>query len=121
MKKITIIAVVIISLFIFMQNTKNKPENIKLGFVAGLSGKYSTLGVNVKDGVLMALEEINYKIGDNQIELIIKDDKQNPKDAKKAIDELVRQNESDNLIVSINFLLSSFTIAFSKFFSKSSE
>ncbi len=92
MKKITFFAIVIISLFLFVQYTTNKAESIKLGFVAGLSGKYSTLGINVKNGVLMALEEINYKIGDKKIELIQKDDKQNPKEAKKVIEELINDN-----------------------------
>jgi branched-chain amino acid transport system substrate-binding protein len=92
MKKITILAIVIISVILFIQTRNSKPESIKLGFVAGLSGKYSTLGSNVRNGVLIALEEINYKIGNKKIELIQKDDKQNSKEAKKVINELINSD-----------------------------
>ncbi len=92
MKKITFFAIVIISLLLFIQYTKSKPDVIKIGFVAGLSGKYSTLGTNVKNGMLLAFDEINYKIGDSKIELIQKDDKQNKIEAKIIINNFIKNN-----------------------------
>lgn len=62
---------------------------IKIGFIAGLSGKYSSLGNSVHNGTLLAFEEINYTINGSKIKLIQKDDKQDNKIAKKVITELL--------------------------------
>lgn len=92
MKKIILFVVVSITLLLFMYNTNSKSESIKIGFVAGLSGKYSSLGTNVKNGVLLALDEVDYKIGDTKIEFIQKDDKQDSHEAKKAINDLINND-----------------------------
>ena len=92
MKKILIFSVLIITLIMFIQSTNSKPETIKIGFVAGLSGKYSTLGTNIKNGMLLAFDEINYKIGNSKIELIQKDDKQNEEEAKKIIKQFLKDD-----------------------------
>lgn len=64
---------------------------IKLGFVAGLTGRTSDLGIAGRNGVLLAVEEINAQGGINgrQVELVIKDDRQDPEAAKKADQELI--------------------------------
>lgn len=92
MKKFLIISVVIISFLLFILNTLGKPDSIKIGLVAGLSGKYSLLGTNIKDGVNLAFDEINYKINGIPIELIQKDDKQNEEENKKAINDLIKND-----------------------------
>lgn len=89
MKKIYFFVAVIIILILFIQTLIPKPETLKIGLVAGLSGKYSTLGTNVKNGVLLALDEINYEIGDTKIELILQDDQQNSKETKKIIQNFI--------------------------------
>jgi branched-chain amino acid transport system substrate-binding protein len=67
---------------------------IKIGFVAGTTGKVADLGVGGRNGVMLAVEQRNAAGGINgrPIELVIRDDKQNPDTAKKAISELVAQN-----------------------------
>lgn len=89
MKKFFLVFFVIIAVILFIQNSTKSEESIKIGFVAGLSGKYSSLGNDVKNGILLAFEEINYKINDIKIDIIQKDDKQNSQEAKKVIDELI--------------------------------
>lgn len=42
-------------------DTKNN-NDIKIGFIVGLSGKYSSLGTSIRDGFLLAFDEIDYKI-----------------------------------------------------------
>lgn len=93
MKKIIIIiSVIIISSLLFILSQDSKPKKIKIGLVAALSGKYSLLGTNIKDGVSLAFDEINYNINGVNIDLIEKDDKQDSKANEKAINELINQN-----------------------------
>lgn len=70
---------------------------IKIGFVAGLSGKYSNLGHNVLDGFMLAFDEINYKINNEKVQIVIKDDMQKEQVAKRNIVDL--EKEGINLIV----------------------
>lgn len=73
----------------------NRSEpSIRIGFVAGLSGKAADLGVAGRNGVQLAIEQQNARGGINgrQIELFVKDDEQNPAVAKRVIGELIEQN-----------------------------
>jgi len=67
---------------------------IKIGFVAGTTGKVADLGVGGRNGVILAVEQRNAAGGINgrPIELVVRDDEQNPDTAKKVISELVAQN-----------------------------
>jgi branched-chain amino acid transport system substrate-binding protein len=70
-----------------------KKDEVKFGFVAALSGKYSYLGHDVLNGIKLALDEVDYKINDKLIHLIEKDDQQN-KD--KAL-EIIKGFQKDNI------------------------
>lgn len=71
-----------------------KQEPIKIGFLGGLSGKVADLGVGGRNGALLAVEQRNAGGGINgrQIELVVRDDEQNPETAKKVMAELINQN-----------------------------
>ena len=71
----------------------NKSEPIRLGFVAGLTGRVADLGVAGRNGAQLAVEQFNAAGGINgqPIELVVKDDEQNPETAKRAIGELIAQ------------------------------
>jgi branched-chain amino acid transport system substrate-binding protein len=68
-----------------------KPETIRIGFVGGLTGRNGDLGTAGRDGTLLAVEAINAEGGINgkKIELLIRDDKSDPEEAKKVVSELV--------------------------------
>lgn len=70
-----------------------KPEPVKLGFVGGLSGRGADLGIAGRNGALLAVEQANAAGGINNrpIELIMKDDHQDPATAQAAITELINQ------------------------------
>lgn len=53
---------------------------VLIGFVASLTGSTSELGVNGRNGLLMAVEEVNAAGGVNgkAVEVVIKDDQNNP-------------------------------------------
>lgn len=76
--------------FIFGACFKTEDEDIKIGFVAGLSGKYSGLGTSIRDGFTLAFDEINYTINGRKVKIIQKDDKQDEQEAKKIIDDFVK-------------------------------
>jgi branched-chain amino acid transport system substrate-binding protein len=69
-------------------------EPITLGFVGGLSGRVSDLGGPARNGMLLAVEEVNEQGGINSkpVQTIIKDDKQNAQQAITAVKELIDSN-----------------------------
>ena len=103
MKKIIILAVVIISLLLFIQNGNNKPEIVKIGLIGALTGKYSLTENEILNGVQLALEQHNYKIGNKKIKLILRDDKHDANLNKKYINEFI---QNDVKIIIGNFTTS---------------
>jgi len=71
-----------------------KAEPVRLGFVGGLTGKAADLGVAGRNGVQLAVEICNASGGVNgrPVELIVRDDEQNPETAKRVIKELIGQD-----------------------------
>ena len=72
----------------------SKPKPLQLGFVAGLSGRVADLGTAGRNGAMLAVEQRNTAGGVNgrPVELVIRDDQQNPDTAKQVVAELVAQN-----------------------------
>lgn len=69
-------------------------EPVRIGMVAGLSGRVADLGVSGRNGAILAIEQQNQNGGikGRKIELLVRDDEQNPDTAKKAVAELIGQN-----------------------------
>jgi branched-chain amino acid transport system substrate-binding protein len=69
-------------------------EPVRIGFVGGISGRVADLGVGGRNGALLAVEERNARGGINgrNVELLIRDDEQNPETAKRVTRQLVEQN-----------------------------
>jgi len=92
MKNIKIfISLLIACIFFIGCNEKNEDE-LKIGFLAGLSGKYSALGIDIRDGFLLAFDEIDYTINEKKIRIIQKDDKQDKKEAQKVIEYFIKND-----------------------------
>lgn len=72
----------------------HKQEPIKIGFLGGLTGRVADLGVAGRNGCQLAVEQRNAAGGINgrQIELVVRDDGQDPDTVKKAAGELISQN-----------------------------
>jgi len=77
---------------LFIGCNDKKDEDIKIGFVAGLSGKYSSLGIDIRDGFMLAFDEIDYKINNQNVLIVQKDDMQNEREAKKIIDKFIQND-----------------------------
>ena len=69
---------------------KDEPP-LRIAFVGGLTGRVAGLGVAGRDAVLLAIEERNAAggIGGRRIELVSRDDQQNPEVARKVVGELI--------------------------------
>ncbi len=85
-------AVALVFLTVLLNSCERKP--IRIGFVGGMSGRVADLGVGGRNGALLAIEERNAQGGINgrQVELIVRDDEQNPDTAEKITRELVERN-----------------------------
>ena len=68
-------------------------EGLKIGMITTLSGGGSGLGIDVRDGFLLALEES----GAEGVEVLIEDDAQKPDIAKQIADKFIQRDEVDIL------------------------
>lgn len=71
--------------------TETEKEPIKIGCVAALSGNLSTYGIYIKNGLDLALEEINQNGGINgrKLEIIYEDNKSDTNEAVKSASKLI--------------------------------
>lgn len=69
----------------------SKPEPIRIGFVAGTSGRVADLGIAGRNAAILAVERKNASGGINghPIELLVRNDEQNPDTARRVVQELI--------------------------------
>jgi len=105
-KTIFIIALVVVVLFTMVITFgcgKEKETNIiRIGAILPLTGPYANFGVEEQRGMDLAVEEINSKGLNNQIQIIYEDSKGDPKLGISAYNKLTNINK-------INFLVTSMT------------
>ncbi|RXJ99455.1 hypothetical protein CRU98_05365 [Arcobacter sp. CECT 8986] len=106
MKKIfLLIFLIIIAVSIYFFSNNNK-QTIKIGFISSLSGKYSSIGHSILNGFKLGFDEINNRVDNKNIQIIIKDDYQNVIQTKKIVDEFLDDN--------INIIIGNSTSAMTK-------
>lgn len=78
-------------LFFILSGCRTSRKPIKIGLLLSLSGRQSSIQLNARDGVTLAVEEINRSGGINgrPIQLIVKDDKGDPEEALRLTQELL--------------------------------
>mgnify|MGYP000421578910 CR=1 FL=1 len=64
----------------------SEPDPIRIGFIAGLEGRASDLGIASRNAVQMAVDEVNAAGGINgrKVELVIRDDKRSTEGGAEA-------------------------------------
>jgi len=88
-----IVGIIVIAIglgtFFFFDELSGK-ESIKIGVTLAETGPASGLDIEIRDGMLMAVDEINSHGGINgrNVELIIVDNESNPEKAKKDFLEI---------------------------------
>ncbi|MBB6453713.1 branched-chain amino acid transport system substrate-binding protein [Salirhabdus euzebyi] len=77
------------------QGSSGADDPIKVGYIGALSGGSSTMGVPGKNGIQLAVDEINADGGINgrQIELIAADDKADPATSATQAQKLINEDE----------------------------
>ena len=72
----------------------NPRAPVSIGFLGDLSGRGADIGQAARDGVILALEECNLAGGvqGRHVELLSRDDRQDPQQAKTAMRELLARN-----------------------------
>lgn len=95
MKKIWIgvgiIVVLALAIVLVVAQTEKEPKEIKIGAIIPITGSFGAYGEPVRDGMLLAAEEINSAGGikGKKIQLIIEDDAGDPKTSVNAFSKLV--------------------------------
>lgn len=104
MKKIMNVAVAATAaLLLFGCSQKKAADSLKIGGVFPLSGDVAVYGVECKNGIDLAIEELNAAggIGGKQIVLISEDDRGNPAESVNAFRKLTTRDGVDIVIGSL--------------------
>ena len=70
-------------------------DKVKIGFVSTLSGPSSALGVDIRDGFLLALKLGGGKLGNLPAEVIVSDDQFKPDVAKQLFEKNIKRDKVD--------------------------
>jgi branched-chain amino acid transport system substrate-binding protein len=70
-------------------------DSVKIGFVTTLTTPAGVIGADMKNSVEIALDHINHKMGNLDVELIMEDDGFKPDIGKQKTDKLVKQDDVD--------------------------
>jgi branched-chain amino acid transport system substrate-binding protein len=70
-------------------------ESVKIGFVTTLTTGAAVIGNDMRDAVNLAVENLNGKMGDLDIEVIFADDGFKPETGKQVTDKLVKSDDVD--------------------------
>lgn len=73
-------------------------EPFKIGFLTPLTGTFSANGMDMRDGVLLYLDEHDWMLGGKKIDLIIEDTEGDPKTALTKARKLVELDKVDIII-----------------------
>ncbi|MBB3065816.1 ABC transporter substrate-binding protein [Limibacillus halophilus] len=72
-----------------------KAEAVKIGMITTLSGGGSALGIDIRDGFQLAVDQEGGKLGGAEIELIIEDDAREPDRATEIASRMVDRDQVD--------------------------
>lgn len=86
-----VIVIVVVAVYAFRLSQQRTP--IRIAFIGGVTGHSADLGVNGRNGAMLAVEERNAAGGINghPVELVVRDDAQDPEVAKGAVREIIDQ------------------------------
>jgi len=83
-----IVAIIVIGGVWYGVSRKPKEEVIKIGAILPLTGQISLLGEELKNGISLAVEDINSKYKTN-LEVVYEDSKIDPKEGVSAVNKLI--------------------------------
>ncbi len=68
-------------------------EPVKIGMITTLSGGGSALGIDIRDGFQLAIEQEGGKLGGTPVELIVEDDGRKPDKARELADRMLERDK----------------------------
>jgi branched-chain amino acid transport system substrate-binding protein len=105
----TILVVALLLVPFGLAATAQDEEPVKIGLVSTLSGPGSALGIDVRDGFLLAIEHLvaDGLFSEDAFEVIVADDQQNPDVANQAVQQMLQSDQVDFMtgIIFSNILL----------------
>ncbi len=105
-----IVIVMVLAIALIVTQTKIKPGEIKIGAILPLTGDAALAGINTREGIDLAVDEINSGGGieGRKIKVIYEDTQADPKTAVSAVNKLI---EIDKVPYIIDDSISSVTFA----------
>jgi len=85
--------IVLLTAAIFFTASAALAEPVKIGMITTLSGGGSGLGIAVRDGFQLAIDQEGGKLGGYPVELMIQDDARKPGKAKQIADRFLKKNK----------------------------
>lgn len=67
-------------------------EPVKIGMITTLSGGGSSLGIDVRDGFMLAVKEEGGKLGGVDVDVLVEDDARKPDKAKQIADKFLKRD-----------------------------
>jgi branched-chain amino acid transport system substrate-binding protein len=105
MKRNRLVSVVVtVVLAVTLLHAQAPADPIRIGFIVPLSGAFAQNGRDILNGFLMLLDEVGYRAGGRQIQLIVEDDEAIPAQTLTKARKLV---ESDRVHLMAGTLLAS--------------
>jgi branched-chain amino acid transport system substrate-binding protein len=83
-------------------------EPVKIGMITTLSGGGAALGIDVRDGFMLAVKEEDGKLGGVDVEVLIEDDARKPDKAKQIADKFLKR---DNVKILTGLIWSNLALA----------
>lgn len=96
MKRLRSTVTAAIAAFVFSGAALAAENNIRIGVFCPFTGGSADMGVSMRNGIRLAIEEINDMAGGvngRKIELVERDDLANPDHAKKVVEELLQKEK----------------------------
>jgi len=84
---------VLLAVTVFFIASAAQAETVKIGMITTLSGGGSGLGIAVRDGLKLAVDQEGGKLGGYPIELIVQDDARKPDKAKQISDRFMKRDK----------------------------
>ncbi len=70
-------------------------DKVKIGFLSTLSGPSAAIGLDIRDGFNLFLQENGGKLGGLPAEVVVADDQQNPDTGKQLVERLLKKDRVD--------------------------
>lgn len=99
--------IVLLTVTIFFAASMAFAEPVKIGMITTLSGGGSGLGIAVRDGFKLAVDQEGGKLGGYPVELLVQDDARKPDKAKQIADRFLKK---DNVHIMTGIIWSNLAI-----------